>query len=334
MRFTLVALTALTVATTHLSAQRVDHPPRRILSIGNYPCVVGLRLNFRDDDLERVDGMNVTIWAPYEPSTGTVRGFALGLPITGAEDIHGLSLGAFGVAGGRDLEGITIAGLGAGAGRRMRGLTVGGIGVGSGGGIEGIAIGGIGAGTGGNARGALIGGVGSGVGGNLEGLAIGGIGVGAGGNVRGVAVGGIGAGAGGDVHGIAIGGIGVGAGGTITGIAIGGAGVGSGSGIRGFAASVLGVGAPSLRGGFAAAAVGALHAEGIVVAPLLFRIERGGSFRGGSVSAVNYIRGSQTGLTIGIVNYARSVNGTQIGVINIIADQRSHPVMPLVNWGQ
>jgi hypothetical protein len=302
MRLSLIAVTALLFATTNLSAQRADHSPRRILSIGDYPNVQGLRLNFRDDGLERVDGMNVTIWTPYDPITGTVSGLALGLPITGAEEIHGVSLGVFGVAGGRDLTGITVGGLGAGAGRRVEGLAVGGLGVGSGGSIEGIAIGGVGAGAGGNVRGALIGGIGSGAGGNVKG--------------------------------IAIGGVGVGAGGTITGIALGGIGVGAGARIRGFAASAIGVGSPALEGGFAALAVGAVHAEGIVLAPVMFRIERGGSFRGGSVSAVNYIRGSQTGITIGIVNYARSVNGAQIGVINIIADHKRHPVLPVFNWGQ
>ena len=70
-----------------------------------------------------------------------------------------------------------------------------------------------------------------------------------------------------------------------------------------------------------------------VLASALFRIEKGGSFRGASVSAVNYVRGSQRGLTFGIVNYARSVHGAQIGVVNIIADQKSHPFLPIVNWG-
>ena len=75
------------------------------------------------------------------------------------------------------------------------------------------------------------------------------------------------------------------------------------------------------------------HARAIVIAPALFRVERGGSPVGGSLSAVNYVRGSQRGLTIGLVNYARSMRGAQIGVLNIIANQKSHPFLPIVNWG-
>jgi hypothetical protein len=163
---------------------------------------------------------------------------------------------------------------------------------------------------------------------------VGGVGVGAGGNVSGIAIGGSGAGAGGSVKGIAVGGVGVGAGGKIEGVALAGIGVGSGTGIRGLAASALAVGSPRLTGVFAAPVVGALDAEAIVFAPAMFRIERGGSFHGGSASAINYIRGTQHGITLGIVNYARSVNGLQVGVINIIADHRTHPVLPVINWGQ
>ncbi len=301
MRHPLLSLAACALAANTLAGQAGSTAPRHILSIGNYPNVEGLRINFRDDGLGRVDGMNVTVWTPYDPISGTVRGMALGLPITGAEQIHGLAAGIFGVAGGQELSGIIVGGVGVGAGGRVKGIAVGGLGVGSGG--------------------------------NIEGLAFGTIGVGAGGNVTGVTVAGIGTGAGGNLKGISVGGVGVGAGGTITGLALGGVGVGAGNRIRGIAAALVGVGSPRLEGGFAALAVGAVHAEGIVLAPAMFRIERGGSFRGGSASAVNYIRGSQAGLAIGIVNYARSVNGAQIGLINIIADQKAHPVLPVLNWG-
>lgn len=97
-RLTAVCLSLL-LATATAFAQGGDQPACPILSIGNYPNVNGLRLNFRDSDLGRVNGMNVTVWTPYEPMSGTVDGVALGLPVTGANDINGLALGALGLVG-------------------------------------------------------------------------------------------------------------------------------------------------------------------------------------------------------------------------------------------
>ena len=277
------------IATLTLAAQepssRSTHDTRTPISIGNYPNVTGLRLNFRDSDLERVTGMNVTIWSPYEPATGVVKGVALGLPVTGAGDIVGLGAGVFGVGAAHNLSGLMIGPVGAGAGGRVSGIAIGGIGVGAGG--------------------------------NLRGIIVGGVGVGAGGNFKGVALGGVGVGAGGNATGLMIGGVGVGAGGTLRGIGLGG----------------VGVGAPRIEGGFVALAVGAQDARAIVIAPAFFKIGKDGTFRGAAVSAVNYIKGSQSGLTIGLVNYARNVSGVQIGLINVIANQRGHPVLPIVNWG-
>src|SRR3712207_6615498 len=139
-------------------AQRAD-PARTILPIcfGGWPRVIGLRLNYRDARLERGDGINATIWVPYEPGGGVVNGVALGLPATGAGRINGLVLGIFGagasdrirgtglapvgIGAGDDLEGIMLGGIGVGSGGRMRGLVIGGLGAGSGGGFTGVAVG-------------------------------------------------------------------------------------------------------------------------------------------------------------------------------------------------
>ena len=69
------------------------------LSIGDSRFVRGVRLNFRDRNLELVEGINVTVWSPYEESRGVVKGLAIGLPITGARRIHG---GGFGIFGDRN----------------------------------------------------------------------------------------------------------------------------------------------------------------------------------------------------------------------------------------
>ena len=330
-RLTAVCL-FLALATAPAFAQGGDQPARPILSIGNYPNVNGLRLNFRDSDLGRVNGMNVTAWTPYEPMSGTVNGVALGVPVTGANDINGLALGALGIGAGHDITGITLGGLGAGAGGKVKGIGFGGLGLGAGGSLEGIMIGGIGVGGGGNAKGLLAGGIGAGVGGDIDGIALGGIGAGVGGRMTGLAVGGIGVGAGGSAKGVMVGGVGVGAGGRIDGLALGGVGVGAGDRIHGIAIAGVGVGSPRLEGGFAALFVGAKDARALVIAPAQFRIEEG-RFAGVSIATSNYIKGSQHGLTIGIVNYARTLQGVQVGIINIVADATRHPILPLLNWG-
>ena len=43
----------------------------------------------------------------------------------------------------------------------------------------------------------------------------------------------------------------------------------------------------------------------------------------------------QRGLTIAVVNYARQLNGVQIGVINIAkSNPKGRKVLPIVNWGK
>ena len=97
------------------------------LSIGDSRFVRGVRLNFRDRNLERVDGINATIWTPYEDARGgVVRGLALGLPVTGARRIKGLGIGVFGVGADEDFTGLGLGGFGLGAGGEVKGILIGG----------------------------------------------------------------------------------------------------------------------------------------------------------------------------------------------------------------
>jgi hypothetical protein len=304
------------------------------ISIGDSREVTGLRLNFRDTRLERVDGMNITIWPAAKSSNGAVRGIALGLPYTGGREIFGISAGVgieakenlsgisaslFGSGAGKSVRGIHVAGVGMGSGGDVSGIGVGGIGIGAGGSLHGLMVGGIGAGAGGSVRGIVIGGIGAAAGGSLEGIAIGGIGVGAAGNSRGLIIGGIGAGVGGDFDGIAIGGIGVGAGGTMRGLVIGGIGVGAQK-IRGVALGGVGVGGADLHGLF--------------LSPVSIKVTDNGVVRGLAVSAFNDARkGTQRGLMIGLVNIADKLHGVQVGVINIArGNPAGRRVLPIANW--
>lgn len=335
------------------------------LAIGDAPRVNGIRLNFRDRHLDEVNGLNVTIWSPYRPVRGKVNGIAVGLPVTGAASIDGIGVGALGVQAHERFRGIVVGGLGAGAGGSVSGLMVGGLGVGSGGSVNGIAIGGLGVGSGGDVRGAMIGGLGAGAGGLAEGLLVGGLGVGAGGMVRGLSIGGVGVGSGGDVAGVTIGGVGVGSGGRlrgltiagvgagagdgvsgltiagaavgsggdVTGLSIAGAGIGSGGTLRWVSIAGLGVGAPRIRGVAIAAAVGGRDVNALAIAPAYFRIVELGAQRGVAIAAVTHIQGTQHGLTIGVVNYTRKLEGVQVGLINIARENPSgRRVLPIVNW--
>ncbi len=365
------------------SAQGRDSGTRHILSIGGHPRVDGIRINFRDRELDRVRGANITVWSAYDDADlGEVRGLALGLPLTSAGDLTGIGLGVaglavegdsrgfaiggLGVGAGGSLRGFSAGGLGVGAGGDVRGIALGGLGIGSGGDIRGIAVGGLGAGGGGDVRGAAIGGLGVGVGGNarglmigglgaaagrdlrgaaiggigvaagddVRGLLVGGIGVGAGGSLSGIAVGGVGVGSGGDVHGLMIGGVGVGSGGEMVGIAIGGVGVGAGDRIHGGAVGLIGVGSPRIEGVAIGAHVRSEDVLGVVIAPAWFRAHPGADVVGLAVSTVNVVEGRQHGLAIGVVNYAHTLRGVQLGLVNIIRDNPSgRRWLPIVNWG-
>lgn len=298
LRHTFVlALLATGDIPAHAQDRDAFAPVRHGIAIGNYPNVSGLRFNFRDSDRQRVRGANFTVWSPYGEPSGTVRGLAFGAPVTGAGSIHGIATGLFGVGASRELTGIGIAPVGVGAGGRLKGIMAGGIGVGAGGDIDGIVLGGVGAG--GNVRGALIGGIGAGVGGDLSGIGIAGVGLGVGGALRGI--------------GLSV--VGIRAGSSIDGVAIAG----------------IGIGAPRIRKFAMASMVGADRMDGLIIAPVLSRLAKGGRMRGVSVSAVNAMRGQQTGLTIGIVNYARELDGMQIGVINI-ARNANVKFLPVVNY--
>jgi hypothetical protein len=337
-RSTFVAATVLAVSFMAAPSGSAQEPGLKLavgdfgLGIGDVPRLDGLRLNFRDRHLERVRGINATIWSPHEDADGTVRGIALGFPLTGAGRLSGLALGA-GIAVSEEFRGVGLAPLGMGAGGRMTGIMVAGLGIGGGGDLEGIMLGGLGAGLGGSVTGIAVGGLGIGAGGDVTGLLVGGLGGGAGGNVTGIAVGGLGVGAGGDMRGLLVGGLGSGVGGDLEGIAIGGVGVGAGGEIRGVAVGGVGVGASRLRGvALSGVAAGGGEVRGVVIAPAYFRIDEGGLLRGVSVSAFNHVRGRQHGLSIGLLNIADELHGVQIGILNISRNDGSLRVVPILNY--
>ncbi|HEU4720796.1 MAG TPA: hypothetical protein VFS59_05480, partial [Gemmatimonadaceae bacterium] len=108
LRASLGAVTLSALATFPLAAQGIDLTVNHVgLAIGDVPRVIGLRMNYRDRRLVRVDGVNVTIWSPYDGGgNGVVRGLALGVPVTGARRIDGIGAGILGVGVSDRLRGI------------------------------------------------------------------------------------------------------------------------------------------------------------------------------------------------------------------------------------
>lgn len=344
----LLFLAALVLLFNNSFSQGLGIPSKRGgLGFGNLSKFTGIRFNFKDKDVEKINGINTTIWVTKDDSyqTGTVNGLSLGLPLAmGHENQNGISIGALGVGTTGNLTGINIGVLGAGAGDNITGLNIGGLGIGSGGDLRGITIGGLGAGSGGDIGGFNFGGLGIGAGGNLSGFTFGGLGVGSGGNVNGITIGGLGVGAGGDLNGFTAALAGIGAGDRIRGITIAGIGVGAGEEVKGITVACIGVGSRKVTGLVIASAVGGIDVKGIMIAPAWFRVGdkhknddgttevKEGTMTGLSVSAYNSIKGEQRGVAIGIVNYATRVKGIQFGLINIVKENpRGLRVLPIFN---
>lgn len=305
------------------------------LSIGDSEEITGIRLNFRDYHMRRVTGINATIWMPYNERGGDVKGLALGLPLTGADNIEGIGYGILGVGANESIKGIVFGGLGAGAGQDVHGIAFGGLGVGAGRDLVGITAGGLGAGAGRDFRGISVGGLGAGAGRDAVGLVMAGLGAGAGQDFKGIVIAGMGAGAGRDFVGVAVSGIGTGAGRDFTGISMSGIGTGAGGTLKGLHMAGLAVGATTVRGimlaGFAA---GGHDVKALVIAPGYFTIKDDGIQQGLSIAAFNRIQGEQAGFTIGIVNWARTLSGVQIGLLNYAGNKDRMKWMPLVNWAR
>lgn len=305
LRIALALVSAVTIALSSAQAKSLDFPSSEWgISFGNSQRFTGLRFNYRDRDVQEINGVNLTLWKGYRPETSVIRGVSLGV-LPSAGRLVGLNLGLLGAGAEQDLHGLSLGLLGAGAGGNVRGITVGALGCGAGGNVRGLALGGLGAGAGGNVTGIVMGGLGAGAGGNVTGLALGLLGCGAGGNVSGITLGGLGCGAGGNLKGIALGGLGCGAGGNVTGVTVAGLGCGAGGDFTG-----------------AALALGTVQTG------------EESRFTGLSASVFNRHRGHQSGLALGIVNSARTLHGVQIGLVNIVQSREDwSKVLPLVNAG-
>ena len=81
------------------------------LCLGNAPRIHGARFNLSDHGLERVDGLNLTLWKPRGNSQAIINGAAIGVVAPAAKRINGLSCGGIAVVGESSLRGISAAGI-------------------------------------------------------------------------------------------------------------------------------------------------------------------------------------------------------------------------------
>jgi hypothetical protein len=323
-----------TLSSSLLFTQSLDIPASEWgISFGNSKRFTGLRINFRDRNVQEIKGINVTLWTPKHNEQAKVTGISLGI-LPGGGDMRGLNLGIAGVGADKKLCGISLGLLGAGSGGDISGVAIGGLGAGSGGDITGIVIGGLGAGSGGNIKGIILGGLGAGAGENMSGFGMGLLGIGAGDDISGIFIGGLGVGAGGNGKGILIGGVGAGTGDNFSGFGFGLVGMGCGDHLQGIAIGGIGAGAPKVTGlAIGGVGVGGKEFTGAAFAIGTVRIENNGVFKGGALSAFNQIKGRQNGITFGIVNYAYELHGIQIGLINYVRDNPLLlKMMPLINF--
>lgn len=330
-----VALILFSVFGTALArAQSWDIPNHRWgLSFGNSRRFTGLRFNFRDSQVERITGINFTLWQPRKDNEdAVVTGMSLGT-LPGGARLRGIQLGIAGVMSEHTITGISIAGLGIGSGDKVTGINIAGLGIGTGKKLKGINIAGLGIGAGENVTGINIAGLGIGAGRKLRGINIAGLGVGAGDYLYGISVGGIGAGAGKDVMGFNVGGVGLGAGKRLVGINVAGVGMGAGERLVGLNVCGLAAGSTEVCGlTIAGGVVGGETLRGLQIAGGVVHVIKGGQLIGGAISPFNYVRGAQTGISIGIVNYAWSVKGLELGLVNIVRDNpKGLKVLPVFN---
>ncbi|MEW6755993.1 MAG: hypothetical protein AB1505_34185 [Candidatus Latescibacterota bacterium] len=312
------------------------------VSFGNSREWTGLRLNLRDEGVRQVRGLNVTLWKSGRRATGVFSGVQLGLVGPEGATLNGLAVGGLGTGAHRALRGVAIAGMGAGAGGDLTGVALAGLGAGAGGDLTGIALAGLGTGTGGDLRGLAAGLVGAGTGGDGWGLILGGIGAGVGHDLHGAALGGVGAGVGGDLTGVVGGLVGAGVGGTLRGLGFGGAGVGAGKDLVGIGLGGLCVGAGGRLCGLAVG-LGGVRADEGIQGIALSAISTGAPTQEGiCVGLLNgYVfedfwfrrRNEGTaGLTVGLVNYAPSLRGVQLGLLNYAGNNpRWARLLPLLN---
>jgi hypothetical protein len=319
-----------------------DHPTWQLnlrvagtgLSFGNSTRHNGLRLNLKDHALDRINGVNVTLWTPGEnvggrvnglavgltPAAGRLNGIALGLGVLPEHRLAGIGAGILGVVGGGDLYGASIGGLGTVAGRDIAGAHVGGLAMIAGGAVRGLAVSAAATVSGREAHGITVSGLATVAGTSLRGLNVAGLAAVGGEDLRGLSIAGLALVSGADARGVQIAGAEIVAGGAIRWVTVAGLAVVGGNSVRGVVVTLGAVAAGEdvtglALGGFR---VKSPRTEGVTLA-VGYTLSR--EHTGFAAAGYNETRGPFRG-SPSASNNAHELHGVQIGVINIARNNR------------
>jgi hypothetical protein len=143
------------------------------ISVGNSYEFTGIRVNFADKNVKRINGLNVTFWLKkFQNYSSSVNGISIGVTPTGGsmqpinlgvlglgtspKNLSGVSLGGLIIGSGGNINGLSMSGLmtmADGATSAISGISISGIGISAEKGINGLAIGGLGIGSSGEING-------------------------------------------------------------------------------------------------------------------------------------------------------------------------------------
>lgn len=283
------------------------------LSLGNSKRITGIRINTTDQQVERVTGLNLTLWNPGQNPAAVYNGASVGLIGVKGRRTNGIALGGLGVNAREQINGIAVGSIGIKA-PQVRGLAARVLLVEVEKRTDGLIIS-PGFALAEEVRGVTIGGLFTAGDSSLTGIALS-PGVAFSGRLRGVAIGGIGVVGSGNLHGIAGAGLIAYCERDFDGIACSLGGVGAGERIRGIALGGVTVLAKDVTG----VAAGAFN--GVIVDRI--NLEEFLHFR--------LVNQRFTGLSIGLVNYTRQLRGVQLGLFNYAGNNpRGLRLLPLVN---
>lgn len=315
------------------------------ISFGNSKNFNGFRFNYRECDVETVNGFNFTLWEGKSVLDSEVNGFSLGL-VPHASRLNGLNVG-FGLISEDQMSGINLGLLAAVSNGNLYGINFGGLALVSNGSMAGINFGGLALVSEEDIGGINFGGLAQVANGNLYGLNFGGLALVSSGNLIGFNVGGLALVSNGDLSGINLSLLASVSSENLCGINFSGLALVSSEEVKGLnVGGLVVVGEESLYG--LSIAFGQLQSKneiwGLTVSG--YKTETydftGANFtiawteienlHGFSVAAYNRIYGEQKGLTIGIVNFAEELNGLQLGLINIANNNSGiFKILPFIN---
>jgi len=350
-RFSFLFIFALVV---HFGVPKADIVAQSIeigpLSFGNSKNNDGIRFNFRDKDVETINGVNITIWKSYGNNTSLIRGLAIGLPYANAGTLKGVGFSLLATVADQEAKGILVGGLATVVGENANasmfsGLTnvVGGNGKGlmltglmniNGEDYKGMQLAGLGNITGENYKGIQLGGLMNIVGENMHGAQFSALM-----NINGESAQGVRAASLMNITGESSRGFDAAilmnvTGENAKGFAAAGIMNVSGHEMRGFSVAGLMNVSEHIKGISIAAANVGVNLSGTHVGVVNLTNPKMGDLSGFALAPVNIARHNQSGFTIGIFNFAKKLNskGLQIGLFNVVkSNPRGLKLLPFFN---